>query len=120
MMSRSFRFTLCAFLFAAVLWGSGHAEAATGAPITCLLGPPLEGQLNANTATTEQWDLLPGIGPATAKRIVDYVRKHPLKRTYHLQRVKGIGHKTYDRLKPFLVLDGDTTLHVVVPPANDG
>lgn len=73
-------------------------------------GKSLEGQLNANEANAEQWDLLPGIGPATAARILEYVRRHPIKHTSQLMRVKGIGRKTYERIRPYLVLQGPTTL----------
>ena len=83
-----------------------------------LVGPPLEGQLNVNTATVEQWDLLPGIGRVTAERIVAYVQRHPLRQTGHLQRVKGIGRKTYNKLREFLTLEGETTLRL--SGTNDG
>jgi hypothetical protein len=82
-----------------------------------MLAPPLEGTLNVNAATAEQWELLPGIGPTTAARILAFIAKKPLSHTSQLMRVKGIGRKTYDRIKPYLVLEGETTLRIAEPSA---
>jgi competence protein ComEA len=75
--------------------------------------PALEGQININTATVEQLELLPGIGPAMAKKIVDYRANKPFQETTHLIRIKGIGPKTYAKFKQYLVLKGETTLREV-------
>ena len=77
------------------------------------LAAPVEGQININTATVEQLELLPGIGPAMAKKIVDFRTAKPFSDPGQLVRIKGIGPKTYAKLKPFLVLKGDTTLREV-------
>lgn len=82
-----------------------------------MLAPPLEGELNVNASTAEQWELLPGIGPTTAARILAFIAKKTLTHTSQLMRVKGIGRKTYDRMKPYLVLEGETTLRVAEPSA---
>lgn len=74
----------------------------------------LEGRLNINTATAAQWVLLPGIGPATADKIIAYRERYRFRRLVHLMRVKGIGRKTFERLRPYLTLEGETTLHPVV------
>ena len=68
------------------------------------------GVVNINEATAEQLELLPGVGPSRAKQIVDYRRQHPFKRSEELTRIKGIGKKTFARLRPLLVLSGPTTL----------
>lgn len=91
-------------------------------PLHALLKPAVEGQLNINTATAEQWALLPGIGPATAQKLVEYRERHPFRSVSHIMRIKGIGKKTYAAIRPFLTLDGETTLqasattHVTVEP----
>ena len=61
--------------------------------------------VNLNTATEAQLDTLPGIGPATAKAIVEYrTQNGPFKSVDDLKNVKGIGQKKLDKLKPELTL----------------
>ncbi|MBK9035883.1 MAG: helix-hairpin-helix domain-containing protein [Myxococcales bacterium] len=69
------------------------------------------GRLNLNTATAEQLEMLPGVGPAKAERIVAFRGKHgPFKRVADLRRVKGFGRKTLKKLERFLDIKGPTTL----------
>lgn len=69
------------------------------------------GVLNLNTATGSELEMLPGIGPAKAERILAFRAKHgPFKRVFDLRRVKGFGKKTVDRLTPFLTVSERTTL----------
>ncbi len=70
----------------------------------------LSGVVNLNTATEADLRLLPGIGPAKAKRILDQRARHAFASTDQLMRVKGIGRKTWRRLKPNLAVTGPTTL----------
>lgn len=50
------------------------------------------GPVNLNTATLEQLDALPGVGPATAQAILDYRQAHGRFRTVdELLEVRGIG-----------------------------
>ncbi len=84
--------------------------ATLSAPFAADAAPALEGQLNLNTASAEQLELLPGIGPAMAKKIVDFRASKPFQDTGQIVRIKGIGPKTYAKLKPFLAVKGDTTL----------
>ena len=74
---------------------------------------PLEGQININTASAAELEQLPGVGPAIAERIVSYRDKHPFKQRNNIMRVKGIGPKTFDKIKDFLIVEGETTLRVV-------
>ncbi|PRQ08849.1 ComEA family DNA-binding protein [Enhygromyxa salina] len=72
----------------------------------------LEGQVNINTASAAELQLLPGIGPSIAERIVGYRETHRFEQSSNLMRVKGVGQKTYDKIKGFLTVDGETTLRV--------
>lgn len=63
-------------------------------------------KVNLNMATMEQLDALPGIGPSTAKKIIDYRNKSgPFKRVDGLKDVDGIGAKKYEQLKDLLCVD---------------
>lgn len=74
-------------------------------------GKTLRGKLNLNTATGEQLQLLPGVGPAKSERIVEFRQKHgKFRRIQDLRRVKGFGQKTLKKLAPYLAVDGDNTL----------
>jgi len=71
----------------------------------------ITGKLNLNTASEEQLQLLPTVGPAKAERIVAWRAKNGgFKRIADLRRVKGFGYKTFKKLEPYLDIKGDTTL----------
>jgi competence protein ComEA len=60
-------------------------------------------QLNPNAATWVEWAQLDGIGATLAKRIVADRQTHgPYRTVDDLGRVKGIGAKTLDKLRPHL------------------
>lgn len=59
--------------------------------------------LNLNTATTQQLESLPGVGPVTAGRIIAWREAHSgFTRIEELQEVDGIGPKTYAKLAPLV------------------
>jgi len=65
--------------------------------------------LNLNAATEAQLEALPGIGAATAARIVEYRKKNGgFKKVEDLMNVKGIGEKSFLKLKPLLVAQQKT------------
>ena len=56
-------------------------------------------RVNINTASTEELDTLPGIGPSTAEKIVaDREANGPFATIEDLKRVSGIGDKKYANL----------------------
>ncbi len=58
------------------------------------------GPLHLNTATVAQLDALPGIGPSTAQKIVDYRQEHGFFRSVdELDAISGIGLAKIDQLR---------------------
>ena len=61
--------------------------------------------VNLNTATASQLEALSGIGPKMAQRIVEYRQKNgAFKKVEELMNVKGIGEKSFLKLKPQLTV----------------
>jgi competence protein ComEA len=58
------------------------------------------GLINLNSATLEQLDSLPGVGPSTAQKIIDYRTQHGGFRSVdELMEVPGIGPAKFAELK---------------------
>ncbi len=76
------------------------------------------GVVNINTADAPQLSLLPRVGTAAAQRIIDYRNQHgPFHKLTDLMQVKGFGDKTFERLSPYITLEGKTTLTAKVQGA---
>lgn len=56
--------------------------------------------VNINTAPADQLERLPGVGPKTAARIIEYRQKNGgFKKIEELMNVRGIGEKVFLRMK---------------------
>ena len=98
---------ICALLLAGAFTASVRAEP------TSSDGPKLVGVVNINTATAEELELLPGVGPARAKAIVEHREAHGVfKAPGDLQQISGIGERGLARMKPFIATSGKTTARV--------
>ncbi len=66
--------------------------------------PPTQ-PLNLNTATIAQLETLPGIGPNTAKSIIDFRnRSGPFQRIEDLLAIKGISKSKLEKLRPYVTV----------------
>ena len=74
-----------------VTGGTSGASPKSNAPV---------GKININTATLEELDTLPGIGPVIAQRIIDYrTANGSFSRIEEITLVPGIGDATYEKIK---------------------
>jgi competence protein ComEA len=70
-------------------------------------GSAPSGPIDLNTATAEQLDTLPGVGPATAKAIIDHRTKNgPFRSVDDLLDVRGIGPAKLDALRDAVTASG--------------
>ena len=64
--------------------------------------------INLNAATAVQLQTLPGVGASAAQRILDYRQKNgSFKKIEELMNVKGIGEKSFLKLKPLITVTAE-------------
>ena len=64
-----------------------------------------DGPININTASAEEFDALPGIGPAMAKRIIEYRETEgAFTAIEDIKKVKGIGEAKFEKMKDKICL----------------
>jgi len=79
------------------------AEISGRETVTMENAPCGPGRININTASSEQLQTLPRVGPAIAARIInDRETNGPFNEIGELTRVKGIGPKTLERMKDLI------------------
>jgi len=90
-------------LFALTAGDIVFAQKAGGKPVAS--APAV---VNLNTATATQIATLPGVGEKAAQRIIEYREKNGgFKKIEELMNVKGIGEKSFLKLKPLITV-GDS------------
>ncbi len=74
----------------------------------------LTGPANINTATIEELEAIPFIGPSMAKKIADFRGSHGrIADAQELLEIKGIGPRILERIKPYFVYGtGNTAGHL--------
>jgi competence protein ComEA len=86
------------------------------APTTASVSPPrtprrapqaaaVQFPINLNTATAEQLEAIPGIGPVLAQRIIEYRQTHGrFQSVDELLEVRGIGPKRLESMRPYVTV----------------
>lgn len=83
--------------------GSYIAAGDTDAGIT---KKTLTDKININRASREELEILPGIGPVIAERIVAFRQDNgSFKTIQDIQKVKSIGPKTFEKVKEYITVD---------------
>jgi competence protein ComEA len=76
------------------------AQAPVAAPVTSVPQATTAAKVNLNRASADELQILPGVGPVLAQRMVDWRKAHGRYRTVDdLQGVKGIGKKRLEQLR---------------------
>lgn len=84
--------------------GSGGSPAAGEGAAGTAAGTQSGGRVNINHASAAELEALPGIGPATAQKIVDdRAANGPFAAPEDLMRVPGIGEKKFESLRDYVV-----------------
>ena len=66
--------------------------------------PPVK-PVNINTATSEELQQVPGIGPATAQKILQMRKSYgPFKSVDDLLAIRGLGEKRLDKMRKYLTV----------------
>lgn len=61
-------------------------------------------KISINSADLNELDTLPGIGPSTAQRIIDYRQLHSFTKLEDIMNVKGIKQKLFNKIKDYICL----------------
>jgi competence protein ComEA len=67
----------------------------------------IDGPININTANQEELETLPGVGPVIAQRIIEYRQINGSFQTIEdIQKVQGIGPKTFEKMQEMITVSG--------------
>ena len=65
----------------------------------------MNGKIDLNSATLEELQTLPGVGPSTAQAIIDHRTEHgKFLRIEDLMEVRGIREKRFAKLKDYITV----------------
>ena len=78
---------------------TGFKQRMAAALAAMVMGVQLMAGVNINTASAEELTSLRGVGPSTAGKIIDYRGKHKFNTIEEIINVKGIGEKTFLKIK---------------------
>jgi len=66
---------------------------------------PASHSVDLNTATADELQQVPGIGPSTAKAIVNFRQKSgPFQKVEDLLAIKGISKARFEKMRPYLTI----------------
>jgi len=75
-------------------------------------------QAELNHATEQELMLMPGIGPKTARAIIRHRNESgPFQSVKDLDRVRGVGPKTIQQIKPYVTVENVDRHHIAGRPA---
>ena len=78
---------------------------------------PPERPVNLNTANSEQLQQVPGIGPATADKILKMRKSYgPFKSVDDLLAIRGLGQKRLDKMRKYLTVGKSAAAKTAAPP----
>jgi len=100
-------FRIITIVALALVCGTGMLQAAqkNGTKSAPAAGESKAAPVNLNTATAAQLQELPGIGAATAKRIIEYREKNGgFKKIEELMNVRGISESRFVKIKDRLTV----------------
>jgi competence ComEA-like helix-hairpin-helix protein len=97
-------------VFSEVMGAPLHTQTPSPEPTPTVAFP-----ININTATIEELQNLPNVGPVLAIAIVNYRDSHgPFAEVEQLMNVSGIGQRTFEALQPLITL-GEVSIATPTP-----
>jgi competence ComEA-like helix-hairpin-helix protein len=78
---------------------------------------PPAAPINLNTATSDELQQVPGIGPVTAEKILQMRKSYgPFKSVDDLRAIRGIGPKRLEKMRKYLVAGKSAQQRIAHPP----